>query len=145
MASSTDINPGEQPTHEFSFASNIVDVVMQNVKKNGVKRVRSVLVEIGEFTMIIPEFLRHSYDIIKESHPELAGSQIMVSSTPGKIQCNACGAVTEVSFKKASSDSIDASLAMMNPGAFACSGCKGTDTSIIGGRQATVKSMRVDD
>ena len=36
-------------------------------------------------------------------------------------------------------------LAMMNPGAFTCSKCKGTDTSIVGGRQATVKSMRVDD
>lgn len=118
---------------------------MQNVKKNGVKRVRSVLVEVGEFTMIIPEFLRHSYDIIKESHPELADSQIEVTSLPGKIRCNACGAITEVSFRKASSESVDASLSMMNPGAFTCSKCKGTDTSIVGGRQATVKSMRVDD
>ena len=133
--------------HEFSFASNIVDVVLQNVKKNGVKRVRSVHVEIGEFTMIIPEFLRHSYDIIKESHPEIAESQIEVTSLPGKIKCNDpdCGVVTDVSFKKASSDSVDASLAMMNPGAFTCSKCKGTDTSIVGGRQATVKSMKVDD
>jgi hydrogenase nickel insertion protein HypA len=130
--------------HEFSFASNIVDVVLQNVKKNGVKKVRSVLVEVGEFTMIIPEFLRHSYDIIKEAHPELAESQIVVTSMPGKIQCNACGAITEVSFKKASSDGVDASLAMMNPGAFTCSKCSGSDTSIVGGRQATVKSMRVD-
>ncbi len=131
--------------HEFSFASTIVDVVLQNVKKNGVKKVRSVLVEVGEFTMIIPEFLRHSYDIIKEAHPELAESQIVVTSMPGKIQCNACGTITEVSFKKTSSDGVDASLAMMNPGAFACSKCKGTDTSIVGGRQATVKSMKVDD
>jgi hydrogenase nickel insertion protein HypA len=131
--------------HEFSFASNIVDVVLQNVKKNGVKKVRSVHVEVGEFTMIIPEFLRHSYDIIKEAHPELAESQIVVTSMPGKIQCNACGTVTEVSFKKASSDGVDASLAMMNPGAFTCSKCGGSDTSIVGGRQATVKSMRVDD
>jgi hydrogenase nickel insertion protein HypA len=131
--------------HEFSFASNIVDVVMQNVIKNDVKRVRSVHVEVGEFTMIIPEFLRHSYDIIKEGHPELADSQIVVTSVPGKIRCNACGNITEVSFKKASSDSVDASLAMMNPGAFTCSKCKGTDTSIVGGRQAMVKSMKVDE
>ncbi|NMC08472.1 MAG: hydrogenase maturation nickel metallochaperone HypA [Candidatus Lokiarchaeota archaeon] len=118
---------------------------MQNVKKNGVKRVHSVLVEIGEFTMIIPEFLRHSYDIIKESYPELVNSRIVVTSAPGKIRCNACGVVTDVSFKKTSSDGMDASLAMMNPGAFSCPACKGTDTSIAGGRQATVKSMRVDD
>jgi Zn finger protein HypA/HybF involved in hydrogenase expression len=118
---------------------------MQNVKKNGVQKVRSVSVEIGEFTMIIPEFLRHSYDIIKESHPELAESQIVVTSLPGKIRCNDCGATTEVSFKKASSESVDASLAMMNPGAFTCSSCKGSNTSIVSGRQANVKSMKVDE
>ena len=145
MASSTVTIQGDFDTHEFSFASNIVDVVLLNVKKNGVKRVRSVLVEVGEFTMIIPEFLRHSYDIIKLGHPELANSEIVVTSMPGKIRCSACGAVTEVSFKKVSSGSPAASLAMMNPGAFTCSTCGGTGTEIAGGRQATVKSMTVDD
>ncbi|MEX2680827.1 MAG: hydrogenase maturation nickel metallochaperone HypA [Candidatus Sigynarchaeota archaeon] len=137
--------PGDHDTHEFSFASNIVDVVLQNVKKNGVKKVRSVLVEVGEFTMIIPEFLRHSYDIIKINHQELASSELVVTSMPGKIRCGACGAITEISFKKESSDGVGASLAMMNPGAFTCSACGGTETEIAGGRQATVKSMTVDD
>lgn len=118
---------------------------MQSVKKNRVIKVRSVHVEVGEFTMIIPEFLRYNYDIIKENYPELAESQIVITSTPGKVRCKACGAVTEVSFKKPAADGADASLAMMNPGAFACSACGGTDTSIAGGREATVKSMRVDD
>jgi len=137
--------PGEFITHEFSFASNIVDVVMQNVKKNHVTKVISVLVEIGEFTMIIPDFLRHSYNIIKESHPELAKSEILVTSVPGKVECQDCGTITEISFKKASSDSVDASLAMMNPGAFTCKNCKGSNTTIVGGRQALVKSMKVDE
>jgi len=131
--------------HEFSFASNIVDVIMQNVIKNHVSKVISVLVEIGEFTMIIPDFLRHSYDIIKESHPELVNSHIIITSVPGKVQCEDCGTITEISFKKASSDSIDASLAMMNPSAFTCKKCHGSKTTIVGGRQALIKSMKVDE
>ncbi|HME52861.1 MAG TPA: hydrogenase maturation nickel metallochaperone HypA [Candidatus Lokiarchaeia archaeon] len=130
--------------HEFSFASTIVDVVMQNVQKNNVKKVMSVLVEVGEFTMIIPDFLRNSYDIIKENYPELAESKIIIRSVPGQVQCSDCGAITEISFKKASEDTIDASLAMMNPGAFICQNCKGSKTNIVSGRQALVKSMKVD-
>jgi len=105
----------------------------------------SVLVEVGEFTMIIPDFLRNSYDIIKESYPELAESVIVIKSIPGQVQCNDCGYVTEISFKKISDDSIDASLSMMNPGAFTCKNCQGTSTTIVGGRQALVKSMKVDE
>ena len=118
---------------------------MQNVQKNHVKKVMSVLVEVGEFTMIIPDFLRNSYDIIKENYPELAESRIIIQSVPGQVQCSDCGAITEISFKKASEDTVDASLAMMNPGAFSCKNCAGTSTTIVSGRQALVKSMKVDE
>jgi hydrogenase nickel insertion protein HypA len=131
--------------HEFSFASSIVDVVMQNVQKNHVTKVIAVLVEVGEFTMIIPDFLRNSYDIIKENYPELIESKIMIKSVPGQVQCNDCGAITEISFKKASDDAVDASLAMMNPGAFTCMSCSSSSTTIVSGRQALVKSMKVDE
>lgn len=118
---------------------------MQNVQKNHVKKVIAVLVEVGEFTMIIPDFLKNSYDIIKENYPELAESKIVIKSVPGQVKCSDCGAITEISFKKASPDTVDASLAMMNPGAFTCKNCMGTSTTIVSGRQALVKSMKVDE
>ncbi len=69
---------------------------MSNVRKNDVKRVISVNVEVGEFTMIVPHYLSYCYDIIKESHPELKGSVMVVTRVPGQVTCNACGTLPAV-------------------------------------------------
>nr|MDO8117779.1 hydrogenase maturation nickel metallochaperone HypA [Candidatus Sigynarchaeota archaeon] len=148
--------------HEFSFASYVTDIIMSSVRKNGVKRVLSVSVEVGEFTMIVPHYLSYCYDIIKESHAELKDSVMVVTRVPGQVKCNACGHVSTVSFEHpeqeqppeqgmsvpagtgSSNNSVPPGT-MLSPSVFTCSACKGTDTTIIGGRQATVKSMKVDD
>ncbi len=138
---------------------------MSNVRKNDVKRVISVNVEVGEFTMIVPHYLSYCYDIIKESHPELKGSVMVVTRVPGQVTCNACGHVSEVSFaspeqERPTGDAMKTAMepatgtgaggevpagAMMAPSVFTCAACKGTDTTITGGRQAKVVSMKVDD
>ena len=147
--------------HEFSFASHITDIIMLNVKKNDVKRVLSVSVEVGEFTMIVPHFLSYCYDIIKESHPELKDSVMVVTRVPGQVKCNTCGKISTVSFAQPDQGQVETGMdatgelgsssdtqttgALMSPSFFTCLACKSTDTEIIAGRQATVKSMKVDD
>lgn len=131
--------------HEFSFASHIADVVMQHVKKNKVKKVLSVSVEVGEFTMIIPEYLTYCFDIVKANYNEIEDAEMLIKTVPGSIKCNSCGAITEISLKGSKESQQPDKLTLMNPSVFTCSKCKDTDTKIISGKQALVKSMKVDD
>jgi hydrogenase nickel insertion protein HypA len=130
--------------HEFSFASHIVDVLMENVKKYGVKRVRSVTVEVGAFTMIIPAFLTECYKIIAPNFEELASSTMDVQVVPGTVECQDCGTITEVPLNVPES-LPGMSLPPMDPDMFGCSNCGGHNTTIVGGKQTTIKSMKVDE
>lgn len=128
--------------HEFSFASHIASVVMDNVKKNAVSKVISVNVEVGQFTMIIPDTLEYCYDIVKESYPELQGSKMVVTIVPGTVKCNDCGATTTVKLDPPPETSP--SLPVLHASMFTCEKCGKSNTSIAGGRDALIKSMKVD-
>lgn len=133
--------------HEFSFANHLVQVVMKNVEKNAVKKVKSVKVRVGEFTMIIPSFLETCYDIIKVNYPELEESRILMEKIPGKVQCNACGSITEINLGNGSKEPGDdvTPESLVRPNIFKCGTCKSADTKIVGGKEVTVKSMLVDE
>ncbi|MHA1680246.1 MAG: hydrogenase maturation nickel metallochaperone HypA/HybF [Promethearchaeota archaeon] len=135
--------------HEFSFASHLIQVVMNSVKKNGVKRVRQVLVEVGEFTMIIPSFLETCYDIIKENYPEIQDSTISIKKVPGEIKCNECAAITTISFDSGDEDDAGSGSGLPSelarPSLFKCEACGSTNTTIVSGKQTLIKSMMVDD
>ena len=117
---------------------------MENVKKYGVKRVRSVTVEVGAFTMIIPAFLTECYKIIAPNFEELASSTMDVQVVPGTVECQDCGTITEVPLNVPES-LPGMSLPPMDPDMFGCSNCGGHNTTIVGGKQTTIKSMKVDE
>ncbi|MHA1369985.1 MAG: hydrogenase maturation nickel metallochaperone HypA/HybF [Promethearchaeota archaeon] len=132
--------------HEFSIASHITGVVLKNVKRNNVKKVIKVVVEVGSFTMIIPSYLTYCYDIIKQNYPELKDSTISITSKPGKFQCLDCGAITEVNIDLPDENNNKLINPMMlNPDSFKCKECQSINTKIIAGREALVKSMIIDE
>ncbi|MFX0099571.1 MAG: hydrogenase maturation nickel metallochaperone HypA [Candidatus Hodarchaeota archaeon] len=131
--------------HEFSFASHIAEVIMKSVEKNNVDKVLEVTVEIGEFTMIIPQYLSHCYDIVKKNFSPLEDSEMDIVQVPGKVKCLECGEITEITFKKEEKEDTGPSIALSNPGFFTCSKCESTNTRIVGGKEALVKSMKVND
>lgn len=134
--------------HEFSFASHIANVVIQNVKKAGVEKVLEVKVEIGAFTMIIPSYLEYCYNIVKENYPELKESTLVLTQAPGKIQCEECAEVTVINIDRDEEPSDAGSLKTvpaLDHEMFTCSKCKSTRTKIVGGKEALIKSMKVDD
>ncbi|MHA1793765.1 MAG: hydrogenase maturation nickel metallochaperone HypA/HybF [Promethearchaeota archaeon] len=131
--------------HEFSFATHIVDIILSNVKKNNVSRVRDVIVEVGDFTMIIPSYLEYCYNIIKENYESIKDSRIIIVKVPGKVRCKDCGAITTVHLSNDEDSNMTGSLIGSTALLFNCSKCKSSNTEIIGGKQALIKSMKVDE
>ena len=57
--------------HELTLLYGVVDKVGKVVEENGLDHVDAIVVEVGEATSVIPEFLQDGYEVI--SGPRTTG------------------------------------------------------------------------
>ncbi|MHA2390544.1 MAG: hydrogenase maturation nickel metallochaperone HypA [Promethearchaeota archaeon] len=120
--------------HEFSFAYNIFKVAEATALKYKAQKITEVLLEIGELTLIVPELLQRSFEMAtKGSIAE--GAKLIITLTPGKIQCRDCSKISDVSLNK------DAQLTGLQ--LFKCSHCGSNNTEIVEGKKANVKNIKI--
>jgi hydrogenase nickel incorporation protein HypA/HybF len=76
--------------HEFSISSEMVNTILDTAKKNNAKNVISILLEIGELTLLNTEqvgfWIR---ELLKGSLAEDA--EINIKVIKAKIHCRSCG------------------------------------------------------
>ena len=76
--------------HEFSMASQIVKIVLNEAKKHTAKKILEVNLVLGKFTFIGKEQLRFSYKILTEN-TVMEGSKLHIKELEGKVRCKKCG------------------------------------------------------
>ena len=75
--------------HELSLALEVIDLAEREAKKNEVKVVREILIEIGDLSGVEADAFELALDLlVKDSILENAAKQII--HTPGKGRCTAC-------------------------------------------------------
>jgi hydrogenase nickel incorporation protein HypA/HybF len=76
--------------HEFSISDEIVRTAFDTVEKNGVKKVLSIQLEIGELTLLNVEQVTFWIDeLFKGSVAE--GAKVKVKTIKARIKCESCG------------------------------------------------------
>jgi hydrogenase nickel incorporation protein HypA/HybF len=118
--------------HEFSVMSQIVDGLLEEVKKWNATKVEEVFLELGEFTMLGEEQLRFAYEILTKDNI-LQGSTLTIIPMRGLIECE-CGFKGEMA---PSPDSPHRSVPILE-----CPKC-GNAAKIVGGRECTVRNLRL--
>jgi hydrogenase nickel incorporation protein HypA/HybF len=81
--------------HEFSVMAQIVENVLREASARNARRVESVDLQIGDFTMLGEEQLRFAYEILSKDSI-LAGSELKIGHIKGEIRCPSCGYEGEV-------------------------------------------------
>ena len=76
--------------HEASVVANIVDAVLEELKKYDVKKVNSVTLKIGDLTQLGTEQMKFAYEILSEGNI-LSGSELIIESEPVVLKCKKCG------------------------------------------------------
>jgi hydrogenase nickel incorporation protein HypA/HybF len=76
--------------HEFSFASSIVESLLDLAKKQGASKVLEVHLVIGKLRALSTEQLRFSYGILAKG-TILEGSQLAIEGSVGILRCSHCG------------------------------------------------------
>jgi hydrogenase nickel incorporation protein HypA/HybF len=77
--------------HELTLLYGVVDKVGKVVKENDLDHVDAIVVEVGEATAIIPEFLKDGYEVISDDYDFLRGSELIIERITAVGLCRECG------------------------------------------------------
>ena len=120
--------------HEFSMATQIVENVLEEAKRNGAKKVAEVHLAIGKMTFLGIDQIRFSYGVlVKDTIMEHA--KLIIEEQDGVIQCDSCG------FKGAIPIEDDPAYHIPVP-TLKCPKC-GKQAKIVEGKECTIKSIRI--
>lgn len=113
--------------HEMTLAIQAVKTVIEFAEDNDIKVIDTVVLEIGELSMVIPEYMEDAWKIIVPS-TMLKGSKLRIDVSPGNGLCQDCGAVFNI---------------IENKGV--CPKCGSQDKEVLCGTQFNVKEILVPD
>ena len=138
--------------HEFGFAHSIYETSLNTAEKYNAKRIKQINLQIGDFTLINPDILKQSFEIVsKDSIAENAKLEIDIR--PGTLLCNECNHKQEIwvndpdskeSFEDDEGQAYH-SLAEVGIVLFKCKACGSSKTNLIGGRDTKIVNIVIED
>lgn len=76
--------------HEMSLAEGVLQLVEETARREGARRVKTVVLEIGRLSSVEPEAIRFCFEAV--THGTLAaGAALEIIDTPGTGWCLPCG------------------------------------------------------
>ena len=77
--------------HELGIVFYIIRDVRQAAEENGVSRVSAVVMDIGEVSTIVPEYLTDCWRWAADREDLLRGCELRINTIPAVTYCEACG------------------------------------------------------
>jgi hydrogenase nickel incorporation protein HypA/HybF len=107
--------------HELALVTQVVEIACE---RSGGAKVRRVVLEIGQLSLVLPDAVRFCFDIVA-SGTACQGATLDIVQTPGRGRCRRCG-------RELALASLLAECA-----------CGDYDIEVIGGQELRVKEMEV--
>ena len=112
--------------HELTLLYGVAKKVEEVVAANDFDHVDAVVLEVGEATTIVPEFLKDGYEIVSDDYDFLRGSELIINRIPAIGVCRDCGTVFNVTESKGK-----------------CPECDSRDKELVAGTDFYIKEVRV--
>ena len=112
--------------HELTLIYGVAEQVRRVTEENDLDRVDAVVLEIGEATTIVPEFMLDGWSVISDDYDFLRGSELIIDRVTAIGRCRECGREYEI---------------VANKGL--CPDCGSFDKDIIEGTDFIIKEVRV--
>lgn len=77
--------------HELGIVFHIIKTVNEVAAENGVSRVPSVTVQLGEVSGVVPHYLTDCWDWAVKKEELLQGSELRIEPIPAVTYCEGCG------------------------------------------------------
>ena len=113
--------------HEMTLAIQAIKSVIEFAEDNGIEKIDTVVLEIGELSLVVPEYMEEAwYAAVK--HTMLERSRLRIEVTPGNGLCEQCGQVYNI---------------VENKGV--CPKCGSREKEILCGREFNIKELLVPE
>lgn len=112
--------------HEMSIAQSLADLLREEMEKAGARKLRSVRLEIGRMSAIVPDALSFGFEVVT-ADTDLEGAELIMDIVPLRGACRECGGEFEIE------DYV-----------FECALCGGREIDTLSGQELAVKEITVD-
>ena len=112
--------------HEMSIAQSLVALLREEMEKAGALTLRSVRLEIGQMSAIVPDALSFGFQVVT-ADTDLEGAELIMDIVPLRGSCRDCGGSFDIENY-----------------AFECPLCGGSEIDTLSGQELAVKEITVD-
>jgi hydrogenase nickel incorporation protein HypA/HybF len=112
--------------HEMSIAQSLINILQEEMAKNGAATLRSVRLSVGEMTAIVPESLSFCFEIITQGTP-FEGAKLLMDRIPLRGYCPKCEETFDI-----------------KEFVFICPTCGSTTIETIAGQELSIVEMEVE-
>lgn len=113
--------------HEIGIVKAMVNTVTDFAGENNISRIESVVLQIGELSLVIPEYVTEIYPmVVKETL--LEDTKLEIEIVPGMAECDDCDEVYNL---------------IENEGV--CPECGSRRKTVFSGREFVIKELRVPE
>ena len=114
--------------HELGIVFYIIRDVLQAAEEHHVEHVSAVVMDIGEVSTVVPEYLTDCWRWVADKEPLLKGCQLKVCTIPAVTRCEDCGE----------------EYGTVRHGK-TCPRCGSENTYLLRGREVEIKEIEVAD
>jgi len=112
--------------HELSLIASVFDVLEEEARKHGARRVTAVVLKVGVMSGVVPDLLEAAFETYKkETIADTARLEIVL--VPVRLRCPDCGG-------EAVREDTD----------FSCAGCGSRRVEIVEGREIVVERIELE-
>ena len=112
--------------HELGITQNMLDLVLEEAKKAGAKRVGRINLALGEMSDITSESVEFYFQMLSKG-TIAQGATLSFEITPTEVRCRACGE----------------SFILKEPD-WLCPHCSSIDLETVSGNELSLQSIEVD-
>ena len=113
--------------HEIGIVRQMLGAVEKFAAENDCGKIAEVVVDCGELSLVIPEYLQKVYPSVVQG-TILEDAKLVINEIPGMAECNDCDEIFNVVEHKGY-----------------CPNCGSFDKSILTGRNFSIKEIHVRD
>lgn len=113
--------------HEIGIVRQLLRTVSDFAEENRVNDIREVVVDCGELSLVIPEYVEELYPVVVKGSL-LENAKLTIHTVPGLAECDECDEIFNVVEHKGY-----------------CPNCGSFDKTVLSGKDFTIREIVVPD
>jgi len=113
--------------HEIGIVRQMVRTVTAFAEENGLQDIREIVVDCGELSLVIPEYLEELYPVVVKDTP-LKDTKLTIQMVPGLAECDACDEIFNLVEHKGY-----------------CPNCGSFEKTVLSGKDFTIREILVPE